>query len=70
MARDEKEVVKNESMSEPKVKAVETGSVKITPLRDYILHSPPIAVNVKLEKGKEIDVDKRFLAALKTEKVI
>lgn len=43
---------------------------EIIPLRDYVLHSPPLAVRVELQKGRRAAVPVCFLTALKTEKVI
>lgn len=44
--------------------------IKIVPLRDFMLHSPPLVVMKQLKKGVEATVPSIYESALKTEKVI
>ena len=55
-------------LEEKEVK-VESKLVKIVPLKDHVLYCPP-AYRYELKEGEEIEIDKRFLNTLKTEKVI
>lgn len=43
-------------------------SVSIVPLKDWLIVQNDIRINLK--KGEEIEVPKRFIETLKTEKVI
>ena len=62
-----KEVIENKE--EVKVKP-ESDEVEITPLRDFVLHAPPIVENLSLIKGEKVKVKKLFMDGLKSEKVI
>lgn len=62
-----KEVI--ETKEDIKVKQ-ENDEVEITPLRDFVLHAPPIVENLSLIKGKKVKVKKLFIDGLKSEKVI
>ena len=62
-----KEVI--ETKEDIKVKQ-ESDEVEITPLRDFVLHAPPIVENLSLIKGEKVKVKKLFMDGLKSEKVI
>lgn len=69
MSKDFEKEVKKEVKIETKA-IYESAEVEITPLRDFVLHAPPIVSNLNLVKGDKVKVNKMFLAGLKLEKVI
>ncbi len=52
----------------PKTKKEKSNLITIIPLRDHVIKHNEFYYDIK--KGKMIDVDKRFLEVLQTEKVI